>query len=204
LTGKWRFAISGRMGDSFAMLRVAAVCLFALAALAPPARADWPFEQGWQHHREVVKLPPALGDFLDHMSGHTSSRSSRQSSADPNPSQRYSASASTRMAEQAEKYKLMIALLARANGVPPSLVHRVIVRESGYNERAVNSGNYGLMQIRLGTARALGYSGDADGLLDPQTNMAYAVRYLAGAYRAAHGDEDRAIVLYSSGYHGKE
>jgi soluble lytic murein transglycosylase-like protein len=182
------------------MLRAAAVCLFALAAVAQPARADWPFEQGWQHHREVVKLPTALGNFLDHMGGRA--RGSGQPPADinSNPAPRYSA----RMAEQAEKYKLMIALLARANGVPPSLVHRVIVRESGYNERAVNSGNYGLMQIRLGTARALGYSGDADGLLDPETNMAYAVRYLAGAYRAAHGDEDRAIVLYASGYHGKE
>jgi len=108
------------------------------------------------------------------------------------------------MAEQAEKYKLMIALLARANGVPPSLVHRVIVRESGYNERAVSAGNYGIMQIRLTTAHALGYSGTPEGLLDPETNMAYAVRYLAGAYRAAHGDEDRAIGLYSSGYHGRE
>jgi hypothetical protein len=188
------------------MPRVIAICLFALAALTQPARADWPFEQGWQHHPEAVKLPPALGGFLDHMNGRGSSRGSGQPSADINngPSQRYSARTSARMAEQAEKYRLMIALLARANGVPPSLVHRVIVRESGYNERAVNSGNYGLMQIRLGTARALGYSGDADGLLDPQTNMAYAVRYLAGAYRAAHGDEDRAIVLYASGYHGRE
>jgi soluble lytic murein transglycosylase-like protein len=50
----------------------------------------------------------------------------------------------------------------------------------------------------------LGYGGTAKGLLDPETNMAYAVRYLAGAYRAAHGDEDRAVALYSSGYHGRE
>ena len=33
------------------------------------------------------------------------------------------------------------------------------------------------------------------------TNMAYGVPYLAGAYRAAHGDEARALVLYSRGYH---
>ena len=98
----------------------------------------------------------------------------------------------------------MAAAQASANGVPESLVERVIKRESGGNPRAVSRGNYGLMQIRLGTARALGYGGSADGLLDPETNMAYAVRYLAGAYRAAHGDEDRAIVLYSSGYHGRE
>ena len=188
------------------MLRVAAVCLFALAAAAQPARADWPFEQGWQHHREAVKLPPALGDFLKNMGGRGTSRASAQQPLElnRNPAPRYSARSTTRIAEQAEKYRLMVALLARANGVPPSLVHRVIVRESGYNENAINSGNYGLMQIRLGTARALGYSGTADGLLDPETNMAYAVRYLAGAYRAAHGDEERAIALYSSGYHGKE
>jgi soluble lytic murein transglycosylase-like protein len=202
LTAKWRFAISGGMGEPFVKLRVAAICLFALSALTLPARADWPFEQGTQRHRDApVKLPLALGNFLDHMNGRSSGRGSGQpAETSGNPAPRSSA----RMAEQAEKYKLMIALLARANGVPPALVHRVIVRESGYNERAINSGNYGLMQIRLGTARALGYSGSADGLLDPETNMAYAVRYLAGAYRAAHGDEDRAIVLYSSGYHGRE
>ena len=89
---------------------------------------------------------------------------------------------------------------ASANGVPVSLVERVIMRESGYNPRAVNAGNYGLMQIRLGTARAMGYSGSAEGLLDAQTNMTYAVRYLAGAYRAAGGDENRAIALYARGY----
>ena len=89
---------------------------------------------------------------------------------------------------------------ASANGVPASLVHRVIVRESGYNPRAVNAGNYGLMQIRLGTARAMGYGGPATGLLDAETNMTYAVKYLAGAYRAAGRNESRAVALYASGY----
>jgi len=87
-----------------------------------------------------------------------------------------------------------------ANGIPTSLVHRVIMRESGYNPRAAHAGNYGLMQIRLGTARAMGYSGSAAGLLDPSTNMTYAVRYLAGAYRAAGGNESRAVALYARGY----
>lgn len=186
------------MGESPVMLRAAAVCLFALGALAQPARAQWQVEKNSRHrHDAAVALPLALGQFLDQIGGRAPARTYR-------PRSHWAAYSSARMAEQAEKYKLMIALLARANGVPPSLVHRVIVRESGYNERAINSGNYGLMQIRLGTARALGYDGTPEGLLDPETNMAYAVRYLAGAYRAAHGDEDRAIVLYSSGYHGRE
>jgi hypothetical protein len=89
---------------------------------------------------------------------------------------------------------------ASANGVPLSLVDRVIKRESGGNARAVSRGNYGLMQIRLGTARSMGYRGSAAGLLDPVTNMTYAVRYLAGAYRAAGGSESRAVALYARGY----
>jgi soluble lytic murein transglycosylase-like protein len=197
----------GQTGESPVMLRAAAVCLFALSALAQPARADWPFKKSSRHRRETaVTLPQAISGFLDQIGRRAPARAPDQSSVEfsRHPHSYVAAYSSARMAEQAEKYKLMVALLARANGVPPSLVHRVILRESGYNARAVNSGNYGLMQIRLGTARALGYSGPAEGLLDPETNMAYAVRYLAGAYRAAHGDEDRAMAFYSSGYHGRE
>ena len=62
----------------------------------------------------------------------------------------------------------MAASAASAAGIPVSLVERVIKRESGGNPRAVSSGNYGLMQIRLGTARAMGYPGSAEGLLDAQ------------------------------------
>ncbi len=94
-----------------------------------------------------------------------------------------------------------IAAHAAANGIPLDLARRVVRRESNGNPRAVSKGNYGLMQIRLGTARAMGYRGDARGLLDPETNMTYAMRYLAGAYRAARGNPDRAIALYSRGYY---
>ncbi len=95
----------------------------------------------------------------------------------------------------------LIASHAAANNVPESLVRRVIKRESGGNPRLVHAGNYGLMQIRLGTARAMGYRGSAAGLLDPNTNMTYAVKYLAGAYRAAGGNADRAVHYYAAGYY---
>jgi hypothetical protein len=104
-------------------------------------------------------------------------------------------------AAPADGVSSMAAAQASAAGVPASLVERVIRRESGGNPRAVHAGNYGLMQIKLGTARAMGYTGSAAGLLDPQTNMTYAVRYLAGAYRAAGGNENRAVALYASGYY---
>ena len=96
---------------------------------------------------------------------------------------------------------VLISRYAAANNVPESLVRRVIRRESRGNPRAVHNGNYGLMQIRLGTARAMGYRGGARGLLRAETNMTYAVKYLAGAYRAAGGNADRAVHYYAAGYY---
>ena len=89
----------------------------------------------------------------------------------------------------------MIARHAAANGLPVDLVHRVVIRESRYNPRARNGGNLGLMQIKHATARGVGYTGSASGLLDAETNLTYAVRYLAGAYRAAGGNASRAVAL---------
>jgi soluble lytic murein transglycosylase-like protein len=100
-------------------------------------------------------------------------------------------------------YSSMVARHAAANGIPASLVHRVIMRESRYNPRAVSKGNYGMMQIKLGTARAMGYTGSASGLLDPETNMTYAVKYLAGAYKAAGGSEGGAVANYARGYYAQ-
>src|SRR5215470_17856349 len=95
----------------------------------------------------------------------------------------------------------LIARHAAANNLPEDLVRRVIKRESGGNPRVVSAGNYGLMQIKLPTARALGYTGTAAGLLDADTNMTYAVKYLAGAYRLANGNHSRAVHYYAAGYY---
>ena len=91
---------------------------------------------------------------------------------------------------------------AAANNVPAALVHRIIIRESRYNPRAVGrGGTLGLMQIKHGTARALGYTGSAAGLLDADTNLTYGVRYLAGAYRVANGDHNRTVGFFARGYY---
>ena len=106
------------------------------------------------------------------------------------------------MAQSRAQYESMVASHARANNVPEALVHRVIVRESKYHPGLVGrGGTIGLMQIKLPTARGLGYTGDAAGLRDPDTNLAWGVKYLAGAYRAANGDHSRAVHYYASGYY---
>ena len=83
---------------------------------------------------------------------------------------------------QRAEYDALVSSHAQANGLPEALVHRVIVRESRYQPHLVGrGGTIGLMQIKLATARGLGYTGDAAGLRDPATNLTYAVKYLAGA-----------------------
>jgi len=110
--------------------------------------------------------------------------------------------ASEAPAQDRARYEKMIAKHAKANLVPEALVHRLIVRESKYNPALIgHGGTIGLMQIKLATAKGVGYSGDAEGLRDPETNLAWGVKYLAGAYRAAGGDYDRAIRYFAGGYY---
>jgi soluble lytic murein transglycosylase-like protein len=105
-------------------------------------------------------------------------------------------------AQSRAQYESMVATHASANNVPEALVHRVIVRESKYHPNLIGrGGTIGLMQIKLATARGLGYTGDAAGLRDPDTNLAWGTKYLAGAYRAANGDHSRAVRYYASGYY---
>jgi soluble lytic murein transglycosylase-like protein len=100
----------------------------------------------------------------------------------------------TRLNALIEKY-------SRLHEIPIDLVHRVVHRESRYNPAAYSKGNYGLMQIRYNTAKAMGYDGPADGLFDAETNIKYAVKYLKGAWVVADNDHDQAVRLYSRGYY---
>ena len=103
--------------------------------------------------------------------------------------------------EARDNIDALIAEHARANKVPEAFVHRVVKRESNYNARAKGGSALGLMQIKHATARGLGYSGDAAGLYDPDTNLKYGIAYLAGAYRAAKGDLEQAYRYYNRGYY---
>ncbi|MBX3570485.1 MAG: lytic transglycosylase domain-containing protein [Rhizobiaceae bacterium] len=85
--------------------------------------------------------------------------------------------------------------------VPVALVRRVVKRESNFNPSAYNRGHWGLMQIKHATARGMGYGGSAKGLLDAETNLRYAVKYLRGAFLVADGNHDRADKLYQRGYY---
>src|SRR5262245_19165730 len=104
-------------------------------------------------------------------------------------------------AERPTAYDEMIARHARAHGVPEAFVHRMIMRESRYNPRIVHKNCYGLLQIKPANALSMGFGGDSRRLLDPETNLTYAVPYLANAYKIAGGNEARAKALFSGGYY---
>lgn len=95
----------------------------------------------------------------------------------------------------------MVAKWARIHDIPESLLHRVIQRESGYNPAARNGPYYGLMQILPQTAHTMGYRGPDSGLLDAETNLHYAGKYLRGAWLVSGRNQDRAVMWYAKGYY---
>ncbi|TCD14365.1 lytic transglycosylase domain-containing protein [Oricola cellulosilytica] len=98
----------------------------------------------------------------------------------------------------------IVAKHAKANGVPTDLAHAVIFSESTYRPGARGSaGEIGLMQLKLATARGVGYSGSAKGLYDPETNIKYGMKYLGGAYKLAGGTTCGTILRYNAGHGAK-
>lgn len=97
--------------------------------------------------------------------------------------------------------RALIRRYAQVHDIPESLLHRVIQRESGYNPGARNGPYYGLMQILPQTARTMGYRGAPEGLLDAETNLTYAGRYLRGAWLVSGGNEAEAVGWYARGYY---
>ncbi|MFA8387660.1 MAG: transglycosylase SLT domain-containing protein [Pelagibaca sp.] len=97
--------------------------------------------------------------------------------------------------------RALIVKAAAENEVPVSLVQRVVIRESTHRPEARSGPYYGLMQILPATARSMGFRGQPSDLLDAETNLRYAVRYLRGAWLVSDGDEGEAVGWYARGYY---
>ncbi len=97
--------------------------------------------------------------------------------------------------------RALIRKYAAVHQIPESLLHRMIKRESGYNPAARNGPYYGLLQIHPQTAKTMGYKGPPEGLLNAETNLQYAGKYLRGAWLVSDGSHDRAEMWYAKGYY---
>jgi len=99
------------------------------------------------------------------------------------------------------QYRQLIERESLAFGLPPALVDAVMAVESRYNSAVVGlDGEVGLMQVMLPTARMMGFAGTSAELATPDVNVHYGVRYLAGAWRLAHGDLCTAAMKYRAGH----
>jgi soluble lytic murein transglycosylase-like protein len=115
--------------------------------------------------------------------------------------QRVTASRADLRPGETPEMRALIRKYADVHQIPESLLHRVIQRESDYNPGARNGPYYGLMQILPQTAQTMGYRGSPSGLLDAETNLMYAGKYLRGAWLVSRGSEDRAVMWYAKGYY---
>ncbi len=102
---------------------------------------------------------------------------------------------------ETEELRDLINTYADLYEVPRPLVHQVIQRESDYRPHARNGPYWGLMQILPATARGMGFQGQPPDLLDAETNLRYAVKYLRGAWIVSDGDKDEAVSWYARGYY---
>lgn len=161
-----------------------------------PSAAAIPLTEDMMKQQSVIPVPKPQGAMLAYASAP-------QNAALAAISTREGLTPSLDAPSLAGRQKLsgLISKYATMYNVPEDLVHRVVMRESRYNPKAVNGGHFGLMQIKHATARSMGFDGPASGLFDAETNLKYAVKYLSGAWLVADNDRDNAVRLYARGYY---
>lgn len=104
----------------------------------------------------------------------------------------------------ANPFGSIISSYATAYGVPEALAHAVVRVESNFRPKVTGAaGEIGLMQLKLGTARMMGYSGSASALYDPETNIKYGMKYLAKALQLSDGSTCGTILKYNAGHGAK-
>lgn len=91
--------------------------------------------------------------------------------------------------------------------IPSNLLSSICMVESSHKIHAINpndggSDSLGVCQIKLSTAKSVGYTGNKKGLLDPNTNINYAGKYLRKCFDK-HKDWIKAVKCYNRGYNAK-
>ncbi|TXR47758.1 lytic transglycosylase domain-containing protein [Phyllobacterium endophyticum] len=104
-------------------------------------------------------------------------------------------------AKPSTNYSTIISSYASSYGVPVALANAVVRVESNYRPDMTGSaGEIGLMQIKLETARGLGYTGSRQALYHPETNIRWGMKYLAGAHKLGNGTTCGTILRYNAGH----
>jgi soluble lytic murein transglycosylase-like protein len=94
------------------------------------------------------------------------------------------------------QYDNLISIIARGNGMSPTIIKSVIEVESGYDPMARSSkGAMGLMQLMSETAQELGVTDP----WNPTENITAGTKYLSWLLRKYNGNLMLALAAYNAG-----
>jgi hypothetical protein len=89
---------------------------------------------------------------------------------------------------------------------PPKLVSAVCWVESKHKVKAFvksdgkkRTPSYGVCMVKYETAQFLGFEGTPEQLMDPNTNIIYAAKYLAYQLKRYNNNYDKALTAYNRG-----
>lgn len=99
---------------------------------------------------------------------------------------------------------LIFASVTKTLGLPKDLLSSLCYVESKHDINAINpddgnSSSLGICQIKLSTARNLGFKGTETQLKNPRVNIFYAGKYLSNQLHRYRGDFSQAISAYNAG-----
>lgn len=87
--------------------------------------------------------------------------------------------------------------------LPPNLLSALCYVESAHNIHAIHkddgtSNSVGICQVKLKTAKWLGFKGTEKQLMDPATNIHYAALYLSRQIKR-YGSIEKGVIAYNIG-----
>lgn len=98
---------------------------------------------------------------------------------------------------------------AKNNKVNVNVLRAICEVETNHNTKLKKvwdggSYSYGICQVKLATARAMGFKGSDKELSTPKINIDYAAKYIAYQLNRYKGDYKKAIVAYNRGSYSSE
>lgn len=89
-------------------------------------------------------------------------------------------------------------------GLPPDLLKSVCFVESHHQINAIHSDDggadsIGICQLKLNTARQMGFKGKYKDLFNPKTNIYYAAKYLSHLQSRYQYNTARMLIAYNRG-----
>ena len=99
---------------------------------------------------------------------------------------------------------MLFGSVSQTFNLPPGLLSSVCFVESSHNVHAMHfndgGGNsVGICQLKLGTARLLGFKGDENSLKIPKNNVYFAAKYLRRQLDRYRGNVWAAVSAYNAG-----